>query len=132
MKIQALLFSIACVLLSCTNENKDVVESILENMETRLNANNSTIEEVDEMFKGQGMKRTLKIGFYDVKNIDLMDVAIKIEIKAFVQELKNNIEGSERIEKYRVKLIKDPNDRTPAKSGFNILEKGYTFNREDI
>ncbi len=132
MKIVVLLILFAAVLISCSVEKKDAVGIIVEKMEMRLNASDSFKEERDEMIKGQGMKKVLNIEFFDCKNIDLMDVNLKIEIKAFVQELKKEIKGSERIEKYRVKLVKDPNDKTPVKSGFNFSEKGYTFNREDL
>ena len=88
--------------------------------------------ERDENVKGQGFKRIVHVDFIGCKNIDLLDRSLKDITKAFAQELKNNISGSERIDLYRVKLIKDPNDNTPSKSGFNVREKGFTYTRENL
>ncbi|MEO1258733.1 MAG: hypothetical protein AAFZ15_08040 [Bacteroidota bacterium] len=119
------------LVFSCEKkENK--LESILNKMELRLSAENSTTVERDENIKGLGFRRVLNIDFINCKNIDLMDRSLKQEMRVMVIEIKNNIEGSENIDVYKVKLIKDPNDKTPTKSGLNIFEKGFTFNREEL
>lgn len=135
MKSKAFIF-LAFAILACgptqSKKEKTVAESIVEKMESRFNATSFTVVESDEMYRGQGVFRTLTVEFIGCKSIDLMDSALKPEIKAMVQELKNNISGSDRIKKYKIVLLKDPNDTTPIKSGFNVAEKGFTYNREDL
>ena len=132
MKIKALIF-FSFLFFACTkNEAENKIENLLNKMEQRLNAESSTMLEQDENMRGQGVKRVLNIEFLGCKKIDLMDNALKGEINALAQELKNNIEGSERIEKYKFILKKDPTDATPSKSGLNINEKGFTVGRENL
>ncbi len=132
MKISALLLFIALFAIACNEVKKDPTAEILTSMEQRLNASESNMQEGLVLFKGQGEKQTLSITFINTKNVDLMDRALKNEMREMSQQLKNTIEGSERIEKYQIRLQKDPNDPTPSQSGFNIAEKGFTFNREDL
>lgn len=135
MKIAVILF-LAFTIISC-NENdksteKNKIESLLENTEKQLNAKSSTMVERDENVKEQGFKKVLNIDFIGCKNIDLMDRSLKDITKLLAQELKNNMPGSEKIDMYKIKLLKDPNDTTPSKSGFNVHEKGFTYYREDL
>ena len=133
MKIKIFIF-LAFAIISCgqTKNEKSDAESIVEKMEIKFNAEKSIVVEKDENVKGQGFKRILNIDFINCKNIDLLDRSLKTLAKSLALELKNNIPGSERIDKYKIKLIKDPNDKTPSKSGLNVNQKGFTFNREDL
>ena len=132
MKKVAFIF-FAVIIISCGgNKDENKIESIFEKARKELNAESSTMLERDENVKGQGFRRVVHIDFIDCKNIDLMDRSLKGVTKAFTMELKNNLPGSERIDIYRIKLLKDPNDNTPSKSGFNIREKGFTYNRENL
>ena len=127
-----IMFVFAIVACGQAQKEQTVAENIVEKMEQRFKAASSSVVEAEEMFRGQGMLRVLTVEFIDCTNIDLMDSSLKTDIKALAQELKNAIPGSERIQKYKIKLLKNPNDKTPVPSGFNIAEKGFTYNREDL
>lgn len=135
MKIAVILF-LAFTFISCNEKKesteKNKIESLIENAEKQLNAESSTMVERDENVKEQGFKKVLNIDFIGCKSIDLMDRSLKEMTKLLALELKNNMPGSEKIDMYKIRLLKDPNDTTPSKSGFNIQEKGFTYYREDL
>lgn len=135
MKIAVILF-LAFTIISCNEKKesteKNKIESLLENAEKQFNAESSTMVERDENVKEQGFKRIVHIDFIGCKNIDLLDRSLKDVTKLLAQELKNNLPGSEKIDMFKIKLLKDPNDTTPSKSGFNVHEKGFTYFREDL
>ena len=133
MKIQALLF-LSVFLFSCGNKiEKNEFEIAIERVVKRLNANNFIVGENDEKVKGQTQtKRIFSVEIYGCKGIDLMDRSLKPEMKSFASEIKNTYSGIETIEKIKIKLVKDPNDKTPSKSGLYIQEKGFTFDLEEL
>lgn len=133
MKSKAFIF-LLFLATACGQAQKELtpVELAISNLEKRLGAEKSVLAEADETYKGQGTKRVLSVQFYGCKGVDLMDSSIKPHLKVLAQQLKNSVQGSERIEKYKFVLHKDPNDKTPSKSGFNIAEKGFNFDREDL
>ena len=133
MKIQALLF-LSVFLFSCGNKiEKNEFEAAVDRVVKRLNANNFIVGENDEKVKGQTQtKRIFSVEIYGCKGIDLMDRSLKPEMKSFASEIKNTYSGIETIEKIKIKLVKDPNDKTPSKSGLYIQEKGFTFDLEEL
>ncbi len=132
MKLTVFIFFVLTIFSCGKKVENDKINDILKSMEKQVNAESSTMLERDENIREQGFKRVLNIDFINCKNIDMMDRSLKQTTRNFTQELKNNIPGSERIDLYKIRLLKDPNDKTPNSLGFNITEKGFSYNREDL
>ena len=128
-----IFFVFAFAMAACTNTRPpNKTKNIIENMEKRLNAEKSVVFERDENIKNLGFKTVLNIEFSGCKNIDLMDRGLKQEIKAWAIELKYHFPNAENIDLYKIKLTKDPNDKTIGPSGINALEKGFNFFSENL
>lgn len=128
MQIKAFLF-LLIICLGCSSPTmEDVINPILEQTQQQLNAESFFVAERAETYR-DGMLNTLYIEFNNVKGVNVMNGKVKKDLKLMAAQLKAKIEGSDRIIKYKIKLLMDPN---MPQTGFSFSEKGFTFSSKDL